>query len=207
MKKTKVLVRYLTWKLNKVSEKNIILILSFFIGIGGGLIALFLKTSVFYLRKLFYGCQLMIELDLINPDHKSKVKMLHNESKKFESAFLNVDIQENESVMLNSLSGKRLGIWVAHGEGKFDLPGTEDDYNIAMKYSNVSYPGNPNVSDYSTAALYSSDGRHLAMMPHLERAFLPYQCAHYPEERKDDEVSPWIEAFINARDWIKEQGD
>ncbi|MCF8381545.1 MAG: phosphoribosylformylglycinamidine synthase [Bacteroidales bacterium] len=149
------------------------------------------------------GCQLMVELELIDPNKGNTSQMLHNESGKFESSFLNVDIRENDSVMLKSLSGKKLGIWVAHGEGKFHLPEDENQYNIPMKYSFDSYPGNPNGSDYSAAAICSSDGRHLAMMPHLERAFMPYQCAHYPESRKDDDVTPWIEAFVNAREWIK----
>lgn len=149
------------------------------------------------------GCQLMMELDLVYPEHSYGPKMLHNASGKFESAFLNVDIPENDSVMLGSLSGRRLGIWVAHGEGRFSLPGNENNYNIAMKYSYDSYPGNPNGSDLSVAAVVSENGRHLAMMPHLERAFLPYQCAHYPDDRTGDEVTPWIEAFVNAREWIK----
>ena len=42
------------------------------------------------------------------------------------------------------------------------------------------------------------------MLPHLERAFLPWQWAFYPDERKNDEVSPWMEAFVNARKWVEE---
>jgi len=149
------------------------------------------------------GCQLMLELNLINPNHTKRPKMLHNESGKFESGFINVNILKNNSLMLKSLIGSRLGIFVAHGEGKFSLPYNEDKYNIPIKYSYDSYPGNPNGSDYSVAALCSDDGRHLAMMPHLERAIFPWNWANYPEERKNDEISPWIEAFVNAREWIK----
>ena len=148
------------------------------------------------------GCQLMVALDLIYPLKKQKIKMLHNVSNKFESAFLNVDIQANESVMLKSLAGKKLGIWIAHGEGKFSMPEKEDQYLIPIKFSNENYPGNPNGSDFNTAAICSSNGRHLAMMPHLERAIYPWQCGHYPAERKDNQVTPWVEAFTNARDWI-----
>jgi len=151
------------------------------------------------------GCQLMVELDLLYPNHKEKPKMLHNESGKFESAFLNVEIPENNSVMLKSLAGSRLGIWVAHGEGKFSLPKAESDYKIAMKYSYKSYPGNPNGSDFATAGMVSDNGRHLAMMPHLERTIFPWQCAYYPNERKNEDVTPWIEAFVNARKWIDER--
>ncbi len=151
------------------------------------------------------GCQLMIELNLIYPEHPEKPVMLRNDSHKFESAFLSVDIPENNSIMLQSLAGKRLGIWVAHGEGKFSFPCFIDKYNIVMTYGHEEYPGNPNGSDWAAAAVSSNDGRHLAMMPHLERAFLPWQWAHYPNDRKQDEVSPWIEAFVNARNWIANQ--
>jgi len=150
------------------------------------------------------GCQVMIELGLVNPLHQEKTRMLHNASGKFESSFLTVDIQENDSVMLKSLSGSRLGIWVAHGEGLFSFPYSEDKYNIAAKYSYSSYPGNPNGSMYDTACIYSDNGRHLVMMPHLERSLLPWQWALYSDSRRTDQVSPWIEAFVNAREWLSE---
>ena len=149
------------------------------------------------------GCQLMAEMDLIYPEMEAGPRLLHNNSMKFESAFLTVDILDNNSIMLNNLQGSKLGVWVAHGEGKFSFPtDIESDYNIPMKYSYNNYPGNPNGSQFNTAAICSKDGRHLAMMPHLERAIFPWQWAHYKENRKD-EVSPWIEAFVNARKWIE----
>ena len=149
------------------------------------------------------GCQLMVELNLINPEHEKRAKMLHNDSRKFESAFLGLDIPQNDSVMFGSLSGSSLGIWVAHGEGKFYLPEGEDKYNVVAKYHYTEYPGNPNGSDYAVAGICSKDGRHLAMMPHLERAIFPWQNAWYPADRRKDDVTPWIEAFVNARKWIE----
>ena len=151
------------------------------------------------------GCQLMVELNLINPEHQQRTHMLYNDSHKFESAFLGLTIPENNSVMLGSLSGSKLGIWVAHGEGKFSLPEGEENYHIIAKYSYNSYPGNPNGSDYSVAGICSKDGRHLAMMPHLERSIFPWQNAYYPYKRHMDEVTPWIEAFVNAREWVEKQ--
>jgi len=151
------------------------------------------------------GCQLMVELDLINPGMAQKPVMLHNASHKFESTFLNVTIEQNQSIMLKSLVGKTLGVWVAHGEGKFSMPAGENAYNIAVKYTHSGYPGNPNGSDFNTAGICSTDGRHFAMMPHLERAIFPWQWAYYPTDRKADEVSPWIEAFVNAKNWIAEK--
>jgi phosphoribosylformylglycinamidine synthase len=148
------------------------------------------------------GCQLMVELGLVYPEHDIRPKMLHNDSGKFESIFLNVDILENNSVMLENMSGMKLGIWVAHGEGKFYLPYNENEYRIPMKFSYDAYPANPNGSHYSTAALCSVNGRHLVMMPHLERSFAPWQWAYYPANRKSEDVAPWIQAFVNARNWI-----
>jgi len=149
------------------------------------------------------GCQLMMELNLVVPEHEQAPVMQHNDSRKFESAFLSVEIPENRSVMFGSLSGMRLGVWVAHGEGRFHLPQPESQYHITARYSHSTYPANPNGSDFNVAALSSSDGRHLAMMPHLERAYLPWQCAHYPEEHSGDEATPWLEAFVNARRWLE----
>ncbi len=152
------------------------------------------------------GCQLMVELGLLFPNDggEQKAKMLHNDSHKFESAFLGLTIPQNNSVMFNSLAGSKLGIWVAHGEGKFHLPQPESEYNVVAKYTYSQYPANPNGSDYNVAGLCSADGRHLAMMPHLERAFFPWQCAYYPADRRMDEVTPWIEAFVNARKWCEQ---
>jgi phosphoribosylformylglycinamidine synthase len=149
------------------------------------------------------GCQLMVELDLINPEFTKKAHMLHNDSHKFESEFVGLTIPMNRSVMFGSLSGNKLGIWVAHGEGKFSLPYPEDKYNVIAKYTYDEYPGNPNGSDYSVAGICSADGRHLAMMPHLERAIFPWQNAWYPADRRADEVTPWMEAFVNARKWVE----
>lgn len=151
------------------------------------------------------GCQLMAELGLITLDHEQKPRMLHNDSHKFESCFVNVEVQPTGSVLFDSMAGSRLGIWVAHGEGKFRLPYEEERYRIPLKYAYDQYPGNPNGSDYAAAAIVSADGRHLAMMPHIERSLRPWNWAYYPEERAADQVSPWIEAFVNARKWIEQR--
>ncbi len=160
----------------------------------------------FYARKdtlslgICNGCQLMVELGLTGA---KGAKMLHNDSHKFESEFISLAIPQNNSVMFGSLSGSKLGLWVAHGEGKFHLPEAESAYNIIAKYNYPGYPANPNGSDYNVAGICSADGRHLCMMPHLERAFFPWQNAWYPADRKNDEVTPWIEAFVNARRWVE----
>ena len=170
------------------------------------------KTALdnFYKRKdtlslgVCNGCQLMTELGLVYPTHEEHPKMQHNSSGKFESCFINVTIHENNSVMFNTLAGTRLGVWVAHGEGKFHLPYEASRYNITAKYSYEEYPGNPNDSKYAIASLCSDDGRHLAIMPHIERSIFAWNWPYYPGDR-NDEVSPWIEAFVNAREWVKNQ--
>ena len=155
------------------------------------------------------GCQLMVELGLLNntqasTDARDYAQMLHNDSHKFESTFVTLTIPQNDSVMLGSLAGEKIGVWVAHGEGKFRLPQQEGEYNIAAKYNHHEYPANPNGSDYDVAAIASRDGRHLAIMPHPERTQFPWQCGYYPEERRmTDAVTPWHEAFVNARKWIE----
>ncbi|HAL53403.1 MAG TPA: phosphoribosylformylglycinamidine synthase, partial [Sphingobacterium sp.] len=151
------------------------------------------------------GCQLFMELEMINPEHEIHGKMLHNTSGKHESNFVSVKVQENNSVMLSTLAGSTLGVWISHGEGKFNLPYAEEQYNIVAKYAYEQYPHNPNGSDYNTAMVCDKTGRHLATMPHIERSVFQWHWANYPKGRQD-EVSPWIEAFVNARQWIDEQG-
>ena len=148
------------------------------------------------------GCQLFLELDLINPEHEKLAKMKHNVSHKHESGFTSVKIQENNSVMLSTLAGATLGVWISHGEGKFELPMPEDHYNIVAKYGYDNYPANPNGSDYNVAMMCDKTGRHLATMPHIERSIFQWNWANYPAGRKD-EVSPWLEGFVNARKWLE----
>ena len=150
------------------------------------------------------GCQLFMELDLINPEHERHGKMIYNNSKKHESSFTSVTVQKNNSVMLSSLEGSTLGVWISHGEGKFNLPHNEEDYNIVARYGYDSYPANPNGSDFNTAMLCDVTGRHLVTMPHIERSIFPWNWANYPI-KTNHKVTPWIEAFINARLWIEKK--
>ena len=148
------------------------------------------------------GCQLWMELDLINPEHEKHGKLTYNDSQKHESAFTSVTIQKNNSVMLSSLEGSTLGVWISHGEGKFKLPYEESNYHIVGKYAYDAYPHNPNGSDFNTAMMCDATGRHLVTMPHIERSTFQWNWAHYPENRTDD-VSPWLEGFVNAKRWLE----
>ncbi|WP_432222072.1 phosphoribosylformylglycinamidine synthase [Flavobacterium sp. TMP13] len=148
------------------------------------------------------GCQLFVELELIHSEHEQMPKMLYNDSNKHESIFTSVKVQQNNSVMLSSLAGTTLGVWVSHGEGKFELPLGEERYHIVGKYAYEGYPANPNGSHYDVAMLCDLTGRHLVTMPHIERSTYQWNWAHYPKDR-NDEVSPWHEAFVNARKWLE----
>lgn len=150
------------------------------------------------------GCQLFVELGLLTPNDLEKPRMLHNETGKFECSFTSVKIQENNSVMLSTMAGSTLGIWAAHGEGKFSFPKEESHYNIVGKYGYETLPANPNGSDFNTAMMTDATGRHLVMMPHLERSTFPWNWGHYPKHR-EDKVSPWLEGFVNARKWLEEK--
>jgi phosphoribosylformylglycinamidine synthase len=164
----------------------------------------------FYARKdtmslgVCNGCQLMVELNLLGIEESLKPQMLHNDSGKFESNFVSVKVLSGNSVMLQGLENTRLGIWIAHGEGKFSF-GSEDKtmYNIPMVYAHSTYPANPNGSMFDAAAVCSADGRHLAMMPHLERSLMYWQWAYHPNGKTVERFSPWFNAFVNAKEWLE----
>lgn len=167
--------------------------------------------DAFYARKdtlslgVCNGCQLMMELGLIFPEMKEKhPKMHHNISGKFECGFVNVNIHETNAILLASMAGSKLGIWLAHGEGRFALEGTTSDYNIPITYSYNEFPGNANGSTFDTATVCSNDGRHLAIMPHLERSLFPWNWPH-KKGLEQAEVSPWMEPFVNAFNWVKDR--
>ncbi len=153
------------------------------------------------------GCQLMMEMGLVYREMEMSAhpKMHHNGSGKFESTFITITVPKNNSVMLSSYAGSQLGVWLAHGEGQFVL-GDTSQYSVAATYTYPEYPGNPNDSEGAVAALCSRDGRHLAIMPHIERTLFPWNWPHYTRSKQADEVGPWIEAFVNAREWVKKSG-
>jgi phosphoribosylformylglycinamidine synthase len=163
------------------------------------------------------GCQLMALLGWIPTNEglteDEQPRLLHNHSGKFESRFSSVTIKESPSVLLKGMEGSSLGVWVAHGEGRFYFPKQSIHEEVMAKslapirYVNDSnevtqeYPFNPNGSPDGIAALCSQDGRHLAMMPHPERVFTSWQWPWVPDTWKDLTVGPWLKMFQNARDF------
>eukprot|EP00557_Chaetoceros_sp_GSL56_P007146 CAMPEP_0176504866 /NCGR_PEP_ID=MMETSP0200_2-20121128/16181_1 /TAXON_ID=947934 /ORGANISM="Chaetoceros sp., Strain GSL56" /LENGTH=1316 /DNA_ID=CAMNT_0017904365 /DNA_START=106 /DNA_END=4056 /DNA_ORIENTATION=- len=167
------------------------------------------------------GCQLMALLGWIPhteglPEEKQP-RLLHNLSGKFESRFSSVTILDSPAVMFKGMEGSSLGVWIAHGEGRFHFPDgavhehVMERHLAPLRYVNdtnditTEYPFNPNGSPDGIAALCSEDGRHLAMMPHPERLFIPWQWPWVPEEWKDFSVGPWLKMFQNAREFCDQQ--
>jgi phosphoribosylformylglycinamidine synthase len=166
------------------------------------------------------GCQLMALLGWIPWKGIAPAKQprfITNASGKFESRWSNVKVLDSPSIMLGPMAGSTLGIWVAHGEGRLYCP-DEKTLNetigrnlVPLVYvdgygdQTVQYPFNPNGSPYGITALCSPDGRHLAMMPHPERAFLLWQWPYLPEAMRESLIaSPWLSMFQNARIWCEQ---
>eukprot|EP00889_Picochlorum_renovo_P005157 jgi/Picre1/32187/NNA_007533.t1 len=150
-------------------------------------------------------------------DDAEQPRFIHNSSGRFESRWSSVQIQKSPAVMLEGMEGTTLGVWCAHGEGKVIFPDASvrasvDEGNLApIRYCDPAgnptetYPFNPNGSPDGVAALCSKDGRHLAMMPHPERAFLMWQNPWYPSDLGLDakQPGPWLKMFQNARIWCE----
>ena len=183
------------------------------------------EFQTFYNRKDTFslgvcnGCQLMALLGWVpwqGVEDNIRPRFIHNSSGRFESRFSSVRIMPGPSIMLKGMEDSVLGIWVAHGEGRFYAPKPDmlneiNEKGLApVRYVNdsneitESYPFNPNGSPLGITALCSENGRHLAMMPHPERSFLSWQWGWIPEELKGpDNTSPWLKMFQNARKWCE----
>ncbi len=165
------------------------------------------------------GCQLMALLKWVpwqGISDNIQPRLIHNKSGRFESRFATVRILESPAIMLTGMKDSVLGVWIAHGEGLAHFPDkkilneiikeklapiryVDDNGKITEKY-----PFNPNGSPLGITALCTPDGRHLALMPHVERTFLKWQWAWMPDELKENlRASPWLKMFQNAREWCE----
>ena len=164
------------------------------------------------------GCQVMAFLGWVpwpGLDVKQQPRFVLNESEMFESRFIAVKIQNSPAIMLEDMEGSVLGVSVAHGEGRFYC--TDESIVQQIERQNLTplrfvddtgqltetYPANPNGSRMGITSLCSPDGRHLAVMPHPERFFLPWQWSYWPQEWTNLKVSPWLKMFQNARQWCE----
>ncbi|KAI6226096.1 Formylglycinamide ribonucleotide amidotransferase [Aphelenchoides fujianensis] len=146
--------------------------------------------------------------------------MEENDCERFHSGFTSVRIEASPSIMLQGMEEALLGVWSSHGEGKFAYRSPEVLFElegaqlVALRYVDGRgeptqlYPANPNGSANAIAGICSTDGRHLAMMPHPDRSFLRWQWPDYPAgwtADKPNAESPWIRMFENAYDWVVDQ--
>lgn len=170
------------------------------------------------------GCQLFGLLGVVpwpwaGVCDEDQPRFVHNVSGRFESRWSTVKILPSSSIMLKGMEGSTLGVWTAHGEGRLEFPNPQllDQVRLdrlaPIRYVNddgvitQSYPFNPNGSPQGIAALCTPDGRHLAMMPHPERAFLDWQWPWMSDNLKSESgFSPWLQMFINARIWCENNG-
>ena len=173
------------------------------------------------------GCQLMALLGWVPGTgvagqpclpSEAQPRFVHNASGRFESRFVTVRVLPGSpSIMLRGMEGLQVGVWSAHGEGRCLFPDQSVAAAVAagaqapLRYvdddgaATERYPFNPNGSPDGIAALCSPCGRHLAMMPHPERAFLNWQMPWIPADCETKlprtGFSPWLQLFRNAHDW------
>ncbi|XP_068262722.1 phosphoribosylformylglycinamidine synthase [Nyctibius grandis] len=167
------------------------------------------------------GCQLLALLGWVGVPQEGgappAVTLCPNVSGRFESRFVTVGVGPGPALMLRGLQGALLGVWVAHGEGRFHFAapgGLEAALGaglVPLRYVDdrgrptSEYPQNPNGSPGGAAALSSPCGRHLAVMPHPERGVRPWQWPWWPPQWGSPTASggsaPWLRMFRNACEW------
>jgi len=165
------------------------------------------------------GCQLFgligwVPWQGIEPG--SQPRFVRNISERFESRWTTVKVLKSNAIMLKGMEDLVFGIHIDHGEGRLHFP--DPSVQVKVQAGNMipvvfvdddsqpteAYPFNPNGSPGGMAGLCSPDGRHLAMMPHPERTFLPWQAHYLPARMKKMQVTPWMQMFKNAYDWCSE---
>ncbi len=153
------------------------------------------------------GCQMMSQLRDLIPGASDWPDFLRNQSEQFEARLVMVEVMDSPSVLFNDMAGSKIPVVVAHGEGRVSYKSKELISNAAMRYidnsglSTESYPFNPNGSINGLTGLTNDDGRITIMMPHPERVFLRKQFSYLPSQW-NNEYSPWMKMFLNAREWL-----
>ena len=171
------------------------------------------------------GCQFMALLGWVpgasnaftQYTNEQQPRFIHNPCGRFRRSWVTVQVNESPSILFKDMAGSRLGIWVAHGEGRLHFPDNnifdlvQESQLAPLSYvgpdgqPTEDYPFNPNGSPLGITSLCSPDGRHTAMMPHPERVFQKRQWPWMPDDWKRDlEESPWLRMFQNAFEWCME---
>jgi phosphoribosylformylglycinamidine synthase len=158
------------------------------------------------------GCQMLAQLKELIPGTTAWPTFTRNRSEQFEARVVMVEVQESPSLFFNNMDGSRLPIITSHGEGRAEWATdtlhqqAETQKIMSLRYIDrmgkptEAYPFNPNGSPNGSTALTSEDGRATIMMPHPERMFRTTQFSWHPAEW--DENSPWLQLFLNAREWV-----
>jgi phosphoribosylformylglycinamidine synthase len=154
------------------------------------------------------GCQMFAELADIVPGAQDWPRFTTNQSERFEARLSMVEVLDSPSLFFAGMTGNRLPIAVAHGEGfaNFSYRGNADKAIAAMRFTDnlgaatEVYPFNPNGSPGGLTAVTTADGRFTAMMPHPERVFRNIQMSWTDQDLSA--FSPWMQLWHNARKWV-----
>jgi len=156
------------------------------------------------------GCQMLSNLSELIPGAAHWPRFVRNVSEQFEARFVLVEVLPSPSLFLEGMSGSRLPVVVAHGEGRVEYHRPEDAERLrdraVLRYvdnygrPSERYPANPNGSIGGLTGVTTTDGRFTAMMPHPERVFRTVQNSWHPAEWGSD--GPWLRLFRNARRWL-----
>ena len=151
------------------------------------------------------GCQMLSQLKDIIPGAEHWPRFLRNRSEQFEARFGLLEIADSPSLFFRGMTGARLPVAIAHGEGRatFDVPADRMAATVALRYvagdgsPATNYPANPNGSEDAIAGVTSRDGRATILMPHPERTPRSANLSWHPADWPED--SPWLRMFRNAR--------
>ncbi len=158
------------------------------------------------------GCQMMAALHEIIPGTESWPRFVRNRSEQFEARLSLVEVVQSPSIFFAGMTGSRMPIAVAHGEGLAEFSGQGNiDTLVAANLmplrfvdnqgnATERYPANPNGSPRGLTGITTPDGRVTLLMPHPERVHRTLQNSWHPDGWGED--SPWMRIFRNARVWV-----
>jgi phosphoribosylformylglycinamidine synthase len=174
----------------------------------------FVDRSDTFVLGVCNGCQMVADLapDLVPATKDLWPRFVRNRSERFEARLVTLRIEHSPSLFFTGMTGSRIPIANAHGEGRAEFASTEQ-LEALERGSLVSarfvdgngditelYPANPNGSPNGIAAVTTADGRVTVIMPHPERVFRTVQLSWHPSDWGED--SPWMRMFRNARAWV-----
>jgi phosphoribosylformylglycinamidine synthase len=173
--------------------------------------AFFRRPEVFGLG-VCNGCQMFSHLRELIPGADHWPYFVRNRSEQFEARMVMVEVCDSPSAFFTGMTGSRMPVVVAHGEGcaqfvgPVELERLQAENLAALVFVDHDgapterYPYNPNGSPAGITGVTTADGRVTLVMPHPERVWRTAQHSWAPADWK--EYGPWIEMFRNARRWV-----